>query len=100
MVVGRINGSPRLVTGNSSGKPPAAMTPRFTCSASSRRCRLHGVSSDQVLQMPMIGRPSNISEPKPWARIQLRGIKPYFPGVANHSALRNVRLGLVIVVSL
>ena len=51
--------SPSDITGNSSGKPPASQTPRFTCSARSRKCALQGVSSDQVLQMPMTGRPSN-----------------------------------------
>ncbi len=34
-------------------------TPRLTCSASLRKCALQGVSSDQVLQMPMIGLPWN-----------------------------------------
>ena len=36
-------------------------TPRFTNSASSRKWPLQGVSSVQVLQMPMTGRPSNMS---------------------------------------
>ena len=53
--------SPSDITGNSSGNPPASYTPRFTNSASSRKCPLHGVSSLQVLQMPMTGRPSNMS---------------------------------------
>src|SRR5204863_1078477 len=59
MVVGRISVSPRLITGNSNGNPPASYTPRFTRSASSRNVPLHGVRSDPVLQMPMTGRPSN-----------------------------------------
>ena len=61
MAVGRMLDSPSDITGNSSGKPPASQTPRLTCSARSRRCALQGVSSDQVLQMPMTGRPSNTS---------------------------------------
>ena len=56
---GRRFDSPFENTGNSTGKPPASEIPRFTCSASLRKCALHGVSSDHVLQMPMIGRPSN-----------------------------------------
>ncbi len=58
IVVGRISVSPRDMAGNSSGRPPASQTPRFTYSAISRRCALHGVNSDQVLQIPMTGRPS------------------------------------------
>ena len=53
--------SPSDITGNSSGNPPASSTPRFTNSASSRKWPLQGVSSLQVLQMPMTGRPSNMS---------------------------------------
>ncbi len=59
IAVGRICVSPSDIAGNSSGNPPASHTPRFTCSAISRRWLLHGVSSDQVLQMPITGRPSN-----------------------------------------
>ena len=61
IAVGRIWVSPSDMAGNSSGSPPASHTPRFTYSASSRMCELHGVSSDQVLQMPITGRPSNAS---------------------------------------
>ena len=61
MAVGRNWVSPSDITGNSSGKPPASYTPRLTNSASSRKCPLQGVSSLQVLQMPMTGRPSNSS---------------------------------------
>jgi hypothetical protein len=61
MAVGRSSVSPSDITGNSSGKPPASSTPLRTCSARTRKCVLHGVSSDQVLQMPMTGLPSNWS---------------------------------------
>ncbi len=61
IAVGRISVSPSDITGNSSGKPPASSTPFFTCSAMTRKCVLQGVSSDQVLQMPITGRPSNWS---------------------------------------
>ena len=37
MVVGRMNVSPSEIVGNSSGTPPAAQTPRFTASATSRK---------------------------------------------------------------
>ena len=40
---------------NSMGVPPAARTPAFTCSASSRRLKLHGIVSIHVLATPMIG---------------------------------------------
>ena len=72
MAVGRTWVSPSDITGNSSGKPPASYTPRLTCSASSRKELLHGVSSDQVLQMPITGRPSNRSCGRPRPLSQLR----------------------------
>jgi hypothetical protein len=76
MAVGRIWVSPSDMAGNSSGRPPASQTPRFTCSAMSRRPALQGVISDQVLQMPITGRPSNTSSGRPWLFIQLRWINP------------------------
>src|SRR5690606_41779355 len=72
IAVGRIWVSPSDITGNSSGKPPASYTPRLTCSASSRNEELQGVSSDQVLQIPITGRPSNISCGRPRPLSQLR----------------------------
>src|SRR5438128_1694498 len=47
---------------NSMGVPPAWRTPRFTCSASRRRLKLHGMVSVQVLAMPTIGRARSASE--------------------------------------
>ena len=61
MAVGRKSVSPRLITGNSRGNPPASYTPILTCSAIVRKCELQGVSSENVLQIPMTGRPSNWS---------------------------------------
>ena len=61
IVVGFIIVSPSEMVGNSSGRPPASQTPRFTCSATIRRCALQVVSSLQELQMPITGRPSNTS---------------------------------------
>ncbi|SAL07960.1 hypothetical protein AWB81_08454 [Caballeronia arationis] len=72
IAVGRRFDSPSDMTGNSSGKPPASCTPFFTYSASSRKCALHGVSSDHVLQMPITGRPSNSSCGIPWFFIHER----------------------------
>src|SRR5579862_3566334 len=90
MAVGRIRVSPSDVTGNSIGTPPASRTPRRTRSATSRRWPLQGVSSDQVLQMPMTGRvPSNMSAGGPWLRSQLRAILPREPGAANQEPLRS-----------
>src|ERR1700761_4444858 len=80
--------SPRLITGNSTGKPPISQTPRFTCSAMSRKCALHGVSSDQVLQMPITGLPSKTWLGRPRLRIQGRGLKPSRSCPPNHAALR------------
>src|SRR5215212_7245285 len=65
IAVGRTLVSPSDITGNSNGTPPASHTPRFTCSASSRKWPLHGVSSDQVLQIPISGRPSKIPSGSP-----------------------------------
>src|SRR5271170_5983501 len=89
MAVGRILVSPVDMTGNSSGKPPDSHTPRFTRSASARRCALQGVSSDQVLQIPMTGRPSKTSSGKPWLRIQLRWMNPSLSVRPNQAAERN-----------
>src|SRR5437773_133324 len=47
---------------NSMGVPPASRTPRFTCSASRRRLKLHGMVSVQVLAMPTSGRARSASE--------------------------------------
>ena len=85
MAVGRITGSPSDITGNSSGKPPASSTPRFTRSAISRKWALQGVTSDQVLQMPMTGRPSNRWCGNPWFFIQERCTMLSRSGLPNHS---------------
>ena len=52
---------------NSIGVPPAARTPSLSDAASSRRCRLQGPISVQVLAMPTIGRAS-ASRSNPAAR--------------------------------
>ena len=72
MAVGRSRVSPSAIAGNSSGKPPDCQTPRLTDSATRCRCTLHGASSDQVVAMPITGRPSNTSGVNPWLRIQDR----------------------------
>ena len=72
MAVGRSSVSPSAMAGNSSGNPPACQTPRLTDSATRCRWTLHGASSDQVVAMPMTGRPSKTSGVKPWLRIQPR----------------------------
>jgi hypothetical protein len=64
MVVGRMNISPSEMVGNSSGKPPATHTPRFTASATVRRCALQLFSSLQELQMPITGL---LASAKVWA---------------------------------
>ena len=65
IVVGRMIASPSDIAGNSSGKPPASQTPRFTDSATRCKCALHGVSSDHVVPIPITGRPSITSGAKP-----------------------------------
>ncbi len=65
IAVGFIRTSPSEIVGNSMGNPPALHTPRFTASATCRRCALQVVSSDQELAMPMTGRPSNTTSEKP-----------------------------------
>src|SRR5947209_20076051 len=98
IAVGRMMASPSEVTGNSTGKPPACQTPRFTCSASSRKCALQGVSSDQVLQMPITGRPSKTSPGSPWLRIQLRCPKPSLSILPNQSAERYLTFVSALIV--
>ena len=67
-----MNGSPREMVGNSRGNPPAAQTPRFTASATWRRCALQFVSSLHELQMPMTGLFRNTESEKPSVFIQER----------------------------
>ena len=74
--VGRMKGSPSEMVGNSSGKPPAAHTPRLTASATCRKCALQLLSSDQELQIPITGLPSNTDCGKPSAFSQERWMKP------------------------
>jgi hypothetical protein len=45
-------------------------------------------SSDQVLQIPMTGRPSNTWSGSPWLRIQLQCTKPSLSSFPNHAAER------------
>src|SRR5450830_1389637 len=89
MAVGRRLLSPLENTGNSTGQPPASMMPRLTCSASLRKWALQGVSSLQVLQMPMMGLPWNSWSGMPWFFIQERYMKPFLSCVPNHCAERS-----------
>src|SRR5439155_25922756 len=91
--------SPFETPGDSTGKPPASRMPRLTCSASLRKWALQGVSSDQVLQMPMIGLPWNSWSGMPWFFIQLRYMKPFLSWVPNHAAERSSGLFFVFLVS-
>ena len=97
MAVGRRFDSPLEKTGNSTGKPPASNTPRFTWSASLRKWALQGVSSDHVLQIPMMGLPSNSWSGMPWFFIQLRCMKPFLSAEPNHCAERSLEVLCVIV---
>lgn len=60
--VGRTKGSLIEMVGNSRGKPPAAITPHLTASATSRNPPLQGFSSLQLLAIPMTGRSTRASE--------------------------------------
>ena len=72
IVVGFMNISPSEMVGNSSGTPPAAQTPRLTASATCLRWALQFVSSDQELQIPITGLPSNAASVNPSDRSQAR----------------------------
>ena len=92
MAVGRRLLSPLENTGNSTGYPPASRMPFLTCSASLRKWALQGVSSLQVLQMPMMGLPWNSWSGMPWFFIQERYMNPFLSWVPNHSAERSLTL--------
>jgi hypothetical protein len=57
MLVGFMYCSVTGCAGSSTGKPPACQTPRFTSSARVRKWKWQGLSSDQVLTMPITGLP-------------------------------------------
>src|SRR5262245_10740541 len=88
IVVGFISDSPRDITGNSTGNPPACSTPRLTDSASPRRWMLQFTSSDHELQIPITGRPRNVSSVTPVDLSQDRCRKPSRSLRSNHSSLR------------
>ena len=60
-----------VIVPNSIGKPPESRTPRFTCSASARSVRLHGVISFHELATPIWGL-SQSSSVIPTARSMAR----------------------------
>ena len=72
IVVGAVNSSLSEIVGNSSGRPPASDTPRFTATATSNRATLQGLSSDHELQIPMTGRRPTSSAPHPAPRSHAR----------------------------
>jgi len=96
IAVGRSCVSPSDITGNSRGNPPASRTPRLTNSASSRKWLLQGVNSDQVLQMPITGRPSNSSCGWPGLPVQLRWTKLSRSCFPNHAWLRRFWEGVLM----
>src|SRR6185312_6988596 len=61
--------------------------PCLTDSASSRKCALQGVSSLQVLQIPITGFPRNSCAGMPWFFIQERYINPSLPMRPNQLLL-------------
>src|SRR5713101_1299685 len=76
IAVGFMRTSPSEIVGNSRGKPPADHTPRFTASATWRRCALQFVSSDQEFAIPTTGRPSKTASLNPSVLSHERCAKP------------------------
>ncbi len=71
IVVGRISVSPRLITGNSSGKPPASSTPSRTCSrelaevrVAGRRLRPRVADADDRTAVELIVRDALVLHPR------------------------------------
>src|SRR4029453_1055180 len=89
IVVGFISTSPSEIVGNSSGKPPADHTPRFTASAPWSRWALQLVSSDHEFAMPITGRPSKTTSLKPSAFSQERCTNPSRSERPNQLRLRS-----------
>ena len=58
MVVGFWNGSDSVIAGNSTGKPPASHTPRFTSSTRCLKWVWQALMSLQVLMIPITGLPA------------------------------------------
>lgn len=82
--------SPSVITGNSTGNPPASSTPRLIAAAMDWKCRLQLTSSDQQLQIPITGRPLIAAWPRPSARMEARWMNPPTPSWSNHSLLRGL----------
>ena len=66
---------------NSIGVPPASRMPRFTCGASARWLRLHGIVSIQVVQTPISGL-ARSSSSKPTAFSMARAAARSGPSVS------------------
>ncbi len=58
IVVGFWNGSDSDIAGNSTGKPPACQTPRFTSSTRCLKCVWQGLMSLHVLMIAITGLPA------------------------------------------
>jgi hypothetical protein len=58
IVVGFWNGSLSVIAGNSTGKPPASHTPRFTSSTRCLKWEWQGLMSLQVLTIAITGFPA------------------------------------------
>src|SRR3989442_6002577 len=92
IAVGFIRISPSEMVGNSSGKPPALHTPRFTASATWRRWALQVVSSENEFAIPTTGRPSNTASEKPSLLVHERLAKPSRSFRPNQLRLRSSRV--------
>ncbi len=79
MLVGRVNGSESEIVGNSNPIPPRIDIPRFTAAATSRRPALHGLSSLQLVAMPITGLRRTSSSVYPSPRKNARWSSPSGP---------------------
>src|SRR5882757_6256381 len=89
-------------TGISTGMPPAWSTPFFTFSASTLKCRWHGLISLQVLRIAMTGFPTQSAGPRPiWRRRERcpkvrRSFGPNQRKLRSCSGVRRVVIGKVV----
>src|SRR5579872_1224637 len=90
MAVGFIRSSLSDMTGNSSGSPPAAETPRRTAVASSDNPRSHRFRSLAVHAIPISGRrdPEDRREPNPAARSAARWLRATSSSPPSHASVR------------
>jgi len=88
---GRVKGPEIEIVGNTTGKPPASLTPRVTAAATVSRPALHGLSSLHDEQRPITGRCRTSSADRPRPRRKARWMKPSTESSVNNAAPRAER---------